>query len=227
MSEQFVSEGGAADMARAQFWGRSTRAIFTINPVRDVEKSERAGYPIYRDVVFAMVVAQGEKDAISRPADAEIKRQYKEDWNEFQEAVSRAASPLRVLPGITASIVAAFAELGIRSVEQLISAPIVAPTPTQTTAQKLAAAERLAIERRVKIEAAATDQERLRLIAQADAEDIPDDPMEDAEPVAAYCPEPLAKWRDVGNKYLAFRAEVLGQTKPRLRLVDGHLEAAA
>lgn len=203
MSEQQVSESGAADMARAQFWGRSTRAIFTINPVRDVEKSERAGYPIYRDVVFAMVVAQGEKDAISRPADAEIKRQYKDDWQEFQAAVSRSASPLRVLPGITASIVAAFAELGIRSVEQLIAAPIMVPVPGQSESERMAA------------------------LASLKDDELPDDPMEDAEPVAAYCPEPLAKWRDVGNKYLAFRAEVLGQTKPRLRLVDGHLEAAA
>ena len=163
-----------------------------VQPVRDADRSDRAGYPIYKDVTYVMVIAQGDKDAISVPASPEMKRQYRQDWEAFQAAVARSASPLRVLPGISVSIVAAFNELGIRTVEALCAAPIAAARPSTPVA------------------------------IDPDADELPDEPTADA-----YVPEPLAKWRDIGMKYLAFRAEVLGQPKPRWRMSENHLEYAA
>lgn len=49
-----------------------------------------------------------------------------------------------------------------------------------------------------------------------EAEELPDE--------VRGLPLPLAKWRDIALRYLAIRSDAEGRTKPKLRVVDGHLE---
>ena len=192
-----ISEREVEEIARQQFWGAKTvHAYFTLQPVRNAVESRAKGYPVYDERPYVMVLKDDEQDHISVLATQDHVRQFPQEWAAFREHLKRPRMPLLALPGIKPGAIAAFAELGIRTIDDLVDASI-------TTDAVLT--------------------EGIQITDDMIDQDV--DYLADMKPRRAV-PEALARWRDVAMHYIVFRAKAEGKEPPALRLVSGHFEIA-
>ena len=103
---------------------KNVYATFSIEPVHMEFKSNEAGRPIYEDREFVRIFVAGDsKSEVYRQVEASDKERFAEQYRRFKENAGDDAqlvgTPLEQWPAVSRSLVAEFAALKIRTVEQL------------------------------------------------------------------------------------------------------------
>lgn len=118
-------ESAIQEQIRSEIFGgaRKAKAGFYWHAVKDEPESERAGYPVYRDVEYVLVVLSGGTEAKSEDFSYRVtdehREAFKEAYAKFKEASGQRGTPLTILPHYMPSLGATLVDLGIRSVEAL------------------------------------------------------------------------------------------------------------
>lgn len=109
---------------RAQLYGAPPKLIvrFYVGASRDPVETEKAGAPVYREKVCALIQVPGEKDCITVDVTEEHVARYPREWELFQRSSQKPrAIPLEALPKMRPNIREALRELGIDCVQDLIA----------------------------------------------------------------------------------------------------------
>jgi hypothetical protein len=112
---------------RAQIFGAPPKLIvrFYVSAERDPTETEKAGAPVYREKVRALIQVPGEKDCITVDVTEEHAQRYPREWELFQRSsLKPRAIPLESLPKMRPNIKAALAELNVNSVQELVAADV-------------------------------------------------------------------------------------------------------
>ena len=110
--------------AAAGYEFRPQIAVFTDGALRDPKASDREGHNVYVPAAYVTIRAAGERDSICIPATKEHKIQFAQAWAEFKARSEGLQTALEAIPTMTRAIARTLRELGIRSVEQLATAPV-------------------------------------------------------------------------------------------------------
>lgn len=95
---------------------------FYLGSIKNDEKSDAAGHPVFDAVPFVKILVPGDKNTmIDTIADATYKRRFAKLWSNFQQSLSQDLSgfPLRDWPAITRSQAEELNHMNVYTVEQL------------------------------------------------------------------------------------------------------------
>lgn len=113
----FMQAAGLPSTGESRLWAR-----FFLDAEHDVEASDKAGRPIYRDREFVEIRVPGDKDEIRvRPVRESDKQQFPRQYAAFKQGVEApvVGTPLDKLPFVTKAQVAELNAIGVRTAEQL------------------------------------------------------------------------------------------------------------
>lgn len=92
---------------------------FYIGAIRAPEWTEQC--PIYKDQVMVFIQAFGERDSLTAFADETHIEKYPREYELFQRNYERRVIPLTSMPKVNPSVVSAFDDLGVRSINDLLA----------------------------------------------------------------------------------------------------------
>jgi hypothetical protein len=95
-------------------------ARFYVGSVKEADWSE--SNPKYRDQVMVFIQAFGERDSITAIADETHIEKYPREYELFQRNYDKHPVTLKALPKATPSVLAAFEDLKINSIDELLAA---------------------------------------------------------------------------------------------------------
>lgn len=120
-------ESDTEKMLRTEIFGKPPPLMvrFFVGSEKDIEESEKAGAPVYKDKIRAFVQVSGERDYTTIDVNEDHIKQYPREWELFQRSNAKAHPiPLESLPKMRPCIKDALAELGIKSVQELAAAKV-------------------------------------------------------------------------------------------------------
>lgn len=94
-------------------------ATFYLHAQSDPAASEKAGYPVFRDIPYCTIRLAGEKDFVSRPATDEHRAEFPQAWAHFERVRSWEQHSLDLLPKMPPSVMASLKGLKVHTIEQL------------------------------------------------------------------------------------------------------------
>ena len=113
------------DQTQSREGDKNLAVRFYMDAVRDDERSEVAGRPIYSDVTFIEIRVRGNKnDVVQRPAHSGDFARFREIYRAFKDGddVALTGTPLKEWGPLTKSLVMELAHMGFHTVEQLSEA---------------------------------------------------------------------------------------------------------
>lgn len=124
---------------------KDTYARFYVHPSLQGDASEKAGRPVYKDVIYVEIMIKGDKNtSFSRPMKDQDKEDYPKGWGAFrdQDFELSDGTPLTALPGMSPSSVIELKATGVTSVEELaeLHDGVVLGVPGMVTLRKRARA---------------------------------------------------------------------------------------
>jgi hypothetical protein len=99
---------------------------FHMDAVQDMEASEKAGRPIFKDEEFVTIRIAGDKDNdVVRPVRAEDKRMWPQQYAQFKSGQEQVVvgTPLDQIPFLTKAQRLEFAAVGIKTAEHIRDMP--------------------------------------------------------------------------------------------------------
>lgn len=99
---------------------------FYLGSMRNEEKSEKEGRPVFDAVPFVKIMVPGDRNSIvDTPVDATYKRRFARQWANFQQAQSQdiSGTPLRDWPAVTRAQAEELNYMNVFTVEQLATIP--------------------------------------------------------------------------------------------------------
>lgn len=151
------TESQIQDKIRTELFGapRQASAGFYWHAVKDEDASKSAGYPVYRDVEYVLVVLRGGKEAkaedFSYRVTDEHREAFKEAYAVFKQRDAQRLTPLTIIPDYMPSLGATLADLDIKSVEALATATVPAPLDAAKAWAKRYVAFRAGIKPRLRL----------------------------------------------------------------------------